>query len=251
MKKRNIFGFSLVELLTALAISTLIVLGIGQAFISQKVSYRAQNGLSRVQQTGRFVIEYVGNDIRRAGFPGDVEEASPIFAGIIPALSAEGGGNTSDTITVMYRVDPTTGVDCLGGTPPTYPGIDGNRYAKNQYTIADPNADGVLDLVCTTFGVANTAIDSQILARGVQNMQVMYGFNNQFVSATTLAAGDWAGVTGVRIAFLVNSVDITTDFTDTNTYALLNADALGPFNDNQRRRVFTTTSTIRNRLDRS
>jgi len=90
-----------------------------------------------------------------------------------------------------------------------------------------------------------------VLARGVQNMQVLYGINNQFVSASTLAAGDWAAVTGVRVSFLINSVETTADFTDTNTYVLLNADALGPFNDSQRRRVFTTTSTMRNRLDRS
>lgn len=243
---KKIIGFSLVELLTALLISTLIVLGIGQAFISQKVSYRTQNGLSRVQQTGRFVVEYVGNDIRRAGFPGIVEESSGFFDAIVPALSVDGGGNTSDTITVMYR----TTTDCLGATTPVY--ADGNQYAKNQYRIADPDADGNNDLTCRTFNEANAQLDGQVLARGVENMQVMYGVNNQFVSADTVAGGgDWAEVTGVRISFLVNSVEITTDFTDTNTYVLLNADSLGPFNDSQRRRVFTTTSTIRNRLDRS
>jgi len=249
MKMKKITGFSLVELLTALLISTLIVLGVGQAFISQKVSYRTQNGLSRVQQTGRFVVEYVGNDIRRAGFPGIVEESSGFFDAIIPALSSDGGGNASDTITVMYRVDLVNGVDCLGALPPLY--ADGNRYAKNQYRIADPDADGNNDLTCRTFDEADAQLDSQVLARGVQNMQVMYGRNNQFVSAGTLAAGDWTDITGVRVSFLVNSVDITTNFTDTNTYVLLNANPLGPFNDNQRRRIFTSTSTIRNRLDRS
>ena len=139
--KKNI-GFSLVELLTALAISTFIVLAIGQAFISHKVSYRAQNGLSQVQQTGRFVIEYVGNDIRRAGFPGIEEEAQPFFNAIVPALSADGGGNNSDTITLMYQ----TTADCLGSATPVY-AADGNQYAKNRYSIGDPNGDGVSDLV--------------------------------------------------------------------------------------------------------
>jgi type IV pilus assembly protein PilW len=236
---KRITGFSLVELLTALAISTLIVLGIGQAFISQKVSYQAQNGLSRVQQTGRFVVEYIGNDIRRAGFPGIVEESSAFFNAIIPALSADGGGNVSDTLTLMYR----TTTDCLGVATPVY--TDGEQYAKNRYSIVGGN------LVCTTFDEADTQISSDVLARGVQNMQILYGINNQFVSASSLATADWANVTGIRAAFLVNSVDNTTDFTDTNTYALLNADALGPFNDTQRRRVFTTTSTMRNRLDRT
>ena len=237
---KNNYGFSLVELLTALAISTLIVLTIGQAFISHKVSYRAQNGLSQVQQTGRFVIEYVGNDVRRAGFPGNFEEAEPFFDAIVPALSADGGGNNSDAITLMYR----TANDCLGAATPVYV-ADGNQYAKNRYSIVNGN------LVCTTFDETNTQLDSQVLARGVQNMQVLYGFNNQFVSASTLVAGDWPQITGTRISFLVNSIETTTDFTDTNTYVLLNADAIGPFNDNQRRRVFTTTSTIRNRLDRT
>jgi len=242
---KKITGFSLVELLTALLISTLIVLGVGQAFISQKVSYRTQNSLSRVQQTGRFVVEYVGNDIRRAGFPGNVEESRGFFDAIIPSLSSDGGGSASDTITLMYR----TATDCLGATNTAY--ADTKQYAKNQYSIADPDGDGNNDLVCTTYDESNTQIDSQILARGVQNMQILYGLNNQFVSASTLAAGDWAEITGVRVSFLVNSVDITTDITDTNTYVLLNANPLGPFNDSQRRRVFTTTSTIRNRLDRS
>ena len=237
---KNSIGFSLVELLTALAISTIIILTIGQAFISHKVSYRAQNGLSQVQQTGRFAIEYVGNDIRRAGFPGIDEEADPFFEAIVPALSSDGGGNNSDQITLMYR--STT--DCLGAATPIY-AVDGNQYAKNRYSVVNGN------LVCTTFDEANTQLDSQVLARGVQNMQVLYGLNNQFVSASTLTAADWAAVTGTRISFLVSSIEITTDFTDTNTYVLLNADALGPFNDSQRRRVFTTTSTIRNRLDRS
>ncbi len=232
-------GFSLVELLTALAISTFIVLGIGQAFITHKVSYRAQNSLSRVQQTGRFVIEYVGNDIRRAGFPGIVEEANAWFTAIVPALTADGGGSNSDAVTLMYR----TTADCLGAATPVY--TDGNQYAKNRFNIVNGN------LVCTTFDDTNTQLDSQVLSTGVQNMQVLYGLNNQYVSASTLTAGDWADVTGIRVAFLVNSVETTVDFTDTNTYTLLNADALGPFGDNQRRRVFTTTSTIRNRLDRS
>lgn len=236
---KNKFGFSLVELLTALAISALIVLTIGQAFISHKVSYRAQNGLSQVQQTGRFVIEYVGSDVRRAGFPGIVEESNAFFDAIVPALSADGGSSNSDAITLMYR----TTADCLGAVTPVY--ADGNQYAKNRYSVVGGN------LVCTTFDDTNTQLDSQVLARGVQNMQVLYGFNNQFVSASTLAVGDWAQVTGTRISFLVNSIDTTTDFTDTNTYVLLNADSIGPFNDNQRRRVFTTTSTIRNRLDRT
>lgn len=234
---KKYFGFSLVELLTALAISTLIVLGVGQAFISQKVSYQAQNGLSRVQQTGRFAVEFIGNEIRMSGFPGRAEQASATFDSILNALTIEGGGSNSDTLAVMYQ----TTRDCLNALPPSYP--DGNRYAKNQYSIVNGN------LVCSTFDAANTQLDSQILARGIQNMQVLYGLGSQYVPASSLTIGDWEFITSARVSFLVNSVDIANDFTDANTYVLLNADPIGPFNDNLRRRVFTTTALIRNRMD--
>lgn len=234
-------GFSLVELLTALAISALMILGIGQAFISQKVSYNTQNDMSRVQQTGRFAVEFISRDLRMAGFPGREEQGSTTFNAVISDLTAEGSGSNSDTFTVMYR----TATDCLGNTTPTY--ADGFQYAKNQYSIVNGN------LVCSTFGETLAAVPvplaTDVLARGVDNMQVLFGLGDTYVSASDLTVADWDLITGARVSFLINSIDDAAGYTDTNSYALLNADQLGPFNDSLRRRVFTTTTVLRNRLD--
>jgi len=70
-----------------------------------------------------------------------------------------------------------------------------------------------------------------------------------YVSASDLTVADWDLITGARVSFLINSIDDAAGYTDTNSYALLNADQLGPFNDSLRRRVFTTTTVLRNRLD--
>ena len=242
---KKYIGFSLVELLTALAISALMILGIGQAFISQKVSYRTQNGLSHVQQTGRFVVNYVGKDLRLAGFPGYDEKYSTTFNAIESLLTTDGGGSNSDTFAVTYQA--TT--DCLGNSTPTY--TDGNQYAKNQYSIVNGN------LVCSTYDetipatppAAPVLISSGVLARGIDNMQILFGLGDQYVPASDLTVGDWEFITGARVSFLVNSVDRVTEDIDTNTYALLNANQIGPFNDNLRRRVFTTTAVLRNRID--
>ncbi len=238
-------GLSIVELLVALVISLLVIAGVGQAFVSHKMSFRAQNALSRIQQTGRFAIDYVSKDIHIAGFPKLVEQSNAFFDAIIPSGtaqgSAEGGGNNSDRITLMHQTDE----DCLGNATPVY--ADGNQYAKNQYRI---DANG--DLVCRTFDAAGGQIDSQVLARGIENMQVLYGIDtdadaiaNSYVDANTIA--NWNLIISVRITFLVNSVETTATSADTNTYVLLDGTPIGPFNDNMRRRIFTTTAVLRNR----
>ncbi len=64
---RRVFGFSLVELMVALALSLLLGAGILQIFLSSKVNYRLQDALGWVQETGRFATSYMARDIRMAG----------------------------------------------------------------------------------------------------------------------------------------------------------------------------------------
>jgi len=49
----------------------------------------------------------------------------------------------------------------------------------------------------------------------------------------------------VRISILVRTVDQHGRDIDANVYQVNNT-AVGPLNDNRRRRVFTTTATVRN-----
>ncbi|MGI9302110.1 MAG: PilW family protein [Gammaproteobacteria bacterium] len=63
-------GFGLVELMVALAISSLLLLGITQLFISSKDSYRIIEGLSRLQENARFAIDSLSRDLRQSGLYG-------------------------------------------------------------------------------------------------------------------------------------------------------------------------------------
>jgi len=63
-------GLSLIELMVAMVLSLFLTLGIIQIFQSNKHTYRAQAGLSAVQESGRFALSFLMDDIRAAGFTG-------------------------------------------------------------------------------------------------------------------------------------------------------------------------------------
>lgn len=63
-------GLSLVELLVAMVISLLLLGGIYSLFQNSSANYRMQAGLSRIQESGRFAIDFLKRDIRRSGYQG-------------------------------------------------------------------------------------------------------------------------------------------------------------------------------------
>lgn len=63
-------GVSLIELMVALAIASLLTIGLIQIFGASRVTYQMQEGLSRVQENGRFATQYLERQLRMVGFMG-------------------------------------------------------------------------------------------------------------------------------------------------------------------------------------
>lgn len=118
---RNQFGFSLIELMVTLAIASIILTGVMQAFLTQNKAYRVQAEIGEMQQTTRAVAAMMKNDLASARFgaPVDVNLAawinsSNIYGGsaLSPAMTtnptlidgnSEGwGGTTPDTLTYLW-----------------------------------------------------------------------------------------------------------------------------------------------------
>ena len=89
-------------------------------------------------------------------------------------------------------------------------------------------------------------------------MQILYGVDTSGNGVpdsyarsgdTPLGAADpasnWANIVSVRIAILVRTIDQRGRDPDMNVYQVNNI-AVGPLGDNRRRRVFTTTTSVRN-----
>ena len=91
MKKKNSHqasGFSLVELMIALVLGTLIVGGMISVFISSKQTYNNNDRLARLQENGRMALYYLTNDLRHANFWGPLVNVQSI--GSFPANSLTG-----------------------------------------------------------------------------------------------------------------------------------------------------------------
>lgn len=67
-------GVSLIELMIAMAIGVVLLLGLVQVFGASRTAYQLSEGLARVQENGRFAVDYLQRDIRMAGHMGCVND---------------------------------------------------------------------------------------------------------------------------------------------------------------------------------
>jgi|SoiMethySBSTD1v2_1073268.scaffolds.fasta_scaffold146558_1 type IV pilus assembly protein PilW len=63
-------GLSLVELMVAVAISLLLMMGVITIFIGSRVSYETTQRVSRIQENGRVALDQIVSELRSAGFQG-------------------------------------------------------------------------------------------------------------------------------------------------------------------------------------
>ncbi|MFH1672676.1 MAG: prepilin-type N-terminal cleavage/methylation domain-containing protein [Pseudomonadota bacterium] len=68
INKKNNEGFTLVELLIALAISACVMTAICSIYVSSDKVYTAQNQVAQAQQDARAGLDILGREIRMAGF---------------------------------------------------------------------------------------------------------------------------------------------------------------------------------------
>jgi type IV pilus assembly protein PilW len=139
-----------------------------------------------------------------------------------------------------------------------------SRYVANRYYIAfGSNGPSLFrrtynqdkeDLDADT-DTTEFFIQDQELVEGVENMQVLYGVdnNNDLIAdsfqtaANVTGAGGWDNVVSVKFALLLRTVNEDNNYeVDTATYQLLDIN-FDPVDDRRRRRVYSATVQIRNR----
>ena len=116
-------GFSLVELMVALVITLILLAGIGQIFLSSKKSYTLQDSLSRMQENGRYAMNTLSQDLRRAGYWGgnaDITEIGGTLAQLPEDGTCAGSGNNDWARMLDKKVfglnDSRTSYGCLPST---------------------------------------------------------------------------------------------------------------------------------------
>ena len=67
---RHQTGMTLIEIMIALLIGAFLLGGVLQIFSGSQQTYRMQENLSRLQENGRFALDFLADDLRMAGFIG-------------------------------------------------------------------------------------------------------------------------------------------------------------------------------------
>lgn len=137
-------GFTVVELMVAMAISGIVMASIYSSFYSQQKSSVAQNQVAAMQQNLRAAMYFMEREIRMAGY--NPVEASGTGIQIAAANSFQFTSDITD--------------DAGTGDPD---GDTGDAGEDITYALADPDGDGDNDLVRNDVnGVGNLAIAENI-----------------------------------------------------------------------------------------
>lgn len=236
-------GLTLVEIMVAMAISLVLLAGIIQIFLGSKQAYRVQDGLARLQENGRFAMEFMGRSIREASYT-DISVNPALKYTLFNGTAITGTDGTPDTITVSF--DSTT--DCLGEDTATASVPGGNvPRAVNRFFLNNN------DLKCQTLN--SLTLQTQPLIEGVEDMQILYGVANgdqnanRYVVAPAAGSPDWANVVSARVCLLLRSTEDNLVDQPLN-YQDCNGDPkTAP--DRRLRRAFTATINLRNRINTS
>lgn len=244
-------GFSLVELMVAAAIGLLLVAVIGNVYLAGRQSFRDQDEASRLQESGRFVLNIVSralHDTGRTDFgPANTAGVPPVYLPgsadfpIIPAgavaLDATDG---PDTITVRYLSGTAGERDCLGNNTGGMVGV--------PVLVAQRIELNGTDLRCAVLSGAGAG-QTQPLASDIEDFQIQLGIDNNndgFVDEYVAPTAANAAISrSVSICILVRTADgmapAAQQYVNCNG-AVVNA------GDRRIRRAFTTVISLRNRL---
>jgi len=135
-------GFSILELLLALALGLVVISGIVQLFVGNSRTYELVNAQSRLQENARFAFEFISGAARSAGYYGCAPEPQYVIKGL---------AGSWNTIPEYDLTRPVGGFEALGS---------GSYAPDNLLTL--PRSESGTD---TNVHLAGNGIDSTVLDR--------------------------------------------------------------------------------------
>ncbi|QHC97763.1 pilus assembly protein PilW [Pseudomonas sp. R84] len=214
--KRHQRGFGLIELLIALALGLIVVLGVVQIFIAAKNTYVSQNSAAAIQEDARFVLSKMIQEIRMVGMFGCL--------GSITDSSSAGDFNAAQVTPINWdnanlKLTLVTADIGSGGGTPIWTVLSDCRNSATAYTGLRSPASGQIafpirrliysfsnNQILMGTGSGNPA--QQVLVNNVSAFNVTFGLASSAtdVAASTYSANpsDPARIRSVRLSLTLN-----------------------------------------------
>jgi type IV pilus assembly protein PilW len=145
-RKSDQRGFTIVEIMIALALGVLLSSALVQTFSTTQTLSSMESALSRIQETGRFALDTLARDIRMAGYhgcadPNDVDVT-------VMAVKLKGAGAFVFESLQGFETDPNNG---------TFdPALPGGHDLLNIQDEARPGSDVISITYASTSGITLT-----------------------------------------------------------------------------------------------
>ncbi len=209
-------GFTLIELIVAMAVAGIVMADVYSAYYSQQKSFVVQDELAEMQQNLRAAMFFMAREIR--------------MAGCNPTGGADAKIIQKDDSTIHFTMD-------LRGKDPDDP-ADGDTSDPNEditYTLADLDGNGITEIV------RDTGAGQQIVAENIDALDFRYLDENGAITASAMLTRS------VQITIVARTGRGDLGYQDTTSYTnLQGAQILAPPNDNFRRKTLATNIKCRN-----
>jgi len=208
-------GFTLVELLIAMAVSGIIMTGIYSAFKTQQDSYLAQEQVAQMQQNIRAGLYVMVNDIRMAGYDS--------------TQSGNFGITTATASQLVFTVD------------------------ENENGTVDSGETFTYELYTPTGGVQSlrSIAGQSAVAENIGQLEFYYFLDDDPSSPTTFAttpatADQLKKIRSIQVSLLAKAAQPDRGYTNNQTYSSASGVDWTPTPDPFRRRFETMTVKCRN-----
>jgi type IV pilus assembly protein PilW len=254
-------GYSLVEILVAMAIALVVLAGVFKVYVTHQDSYLLQEQVAEMQQNARTARYIMTKEIRMAGYdPMRTHKFGVITAGansirftldILPenADGTIGDGSITlpgDDITYSVSTDNELERDEGSGKLAVAESIQAIGFA---YAF-DADEDGNIETCDTDMKWAidsdgDDLLDLNLDANGDCKIDVSDDANNDgFLDGTAIPPVPIANIRAVRIWLLAKTGQPDRNYTNSNTYVV--GQRIVQNNDQTRRYLVTTTIKCRN-----
>lgn len=189
-------GFGLIEVMVALTIGIVLLLGLASVFASMRRTSVASQQLSLVQNQQRIALYFLHTAVAGAGYYNAMDNgtppqqldpialfpatsAQPLFSGAGQSLAGVGKGTGTDSLSVRFMASATAGLQ----------GCSANLTAGDIYTDTFSVSAGVLQCVETHAPAAQpgnaSAPNTVRLIPGLVSMNIRYGVDQTGAGSVT------------------------------------------------------------------
>jgi type IV pilus assembly protein PilW len=251
-------GFTIVELLVAMALTGLVAAAIYKAFGSQQKVYSMQDQAAEIQQDMRAAMEVMVTELRMAGY-------DPTRAGYDPKIEAGAGFKSATSSSLVFTADLNRNAKVFPADLVSPAGPDDATSATDpgewiSYALStDANSDGIADNE-NSLGLGRKVWSGalQPIAENIEAINFVYLDGNGVVIPTPVAASDLENIRSVEITMVARTSRRDKEYTNNTAYRNqshppdpdppgITGITIRPApGDNYRRRLLTTTVNCRN-----